>query len=74
VLFLCKNGEHQSFDDIYYIPRLTSNIVSVGQLNETGYDIHIQRGVVSVRELGGRLLSKIDRAKNRLYMFNVNIV
>jgi hypothetical protein len=42
ILFLCKNGEHQSFDDVYYIPWLTTNIVSVGQLNEMSYDIHIK--------------------------------
>jgi hypothetical protein len=30
VMFMCKNGESQSFDGVYFIPRLTTNIVSVG--------------------------------------------
>jgi hypothetical protein len=35
VLFLCKNGEHWLFDGVYYIPRLTTNIMSIRQLDET---------------------------------------
>jgi hypothetical protein len=34
VLFECKNGKHRAFTGVYYIPNLTTNIVSVGQLNE----------------------------------------
>ena len=30
VVFTCKNGEHRSFSGVYYIPRLRTNIVSVG--------------------------------------------
>ena len=30
VLFACKNGEHCRLDGVYYIPRLTTNIVSLG--------------------------------------------
>jgi hypothetical protein len=41
VMFMSKNGESQSFDEVYFIPRLTTNIVSVGQLNEIDYKIDI---------------------------------
>jgi hypothetical protein len=37
VLFSGKNGEHQTFTGVYYIPQLTTNIISVGQLDEMGY-------------------------------------
>lgn len=30
VLFKCKSGEHQVLVDIYFIPRLTANVVSLG--------------------------------------------
>jgi hypothetical protein len=50
VLFRCKNGEHREFTGVYYIPRLTTNIVSVGQLNEVGYDVPIKEGMMSVCE------------------------
>jgi hypothetical protein len=34
ILFACKNGEHRTLVSVYYIPRLTANIVSCGQLDE----------------------------------------
>jgi hypothetical protein len=37
IVFVCKNGKSQSFDEVYFIPRLTTNIVSVDQLDEIGY-------------------------------------
>ena len=30
VMFQCKNGEHKALTDVYYIPKLRSNIVSIG--------------------------------------------
>jgi hypothetical protein len=48
VMFMCKNSESRSFDGIYFIPRLTTNIVSVGQLDEIGYKINIDTGVMKI--------------------------
>jgi hypothetical protein len=30
ILFACKNGEHQTLGNVYFIPRLTANIISCG--------------------------------------------
>ena len=30
VVFHCKNNEHHSFSGVYYIPKLTTNIVRMG--------------------------------------------
>jgi hypothetical protein len=59
VMFVCKNGEPQSFDRAYFIPRLMTNIVSVGQLDEIGYKIDIDTGMMKIREPGGVLLAKV---------------
>ena len=73
VLFSCKNGEHHSFTGVYYIPRLTANIVSLGLLEEADYDIHLRCGGMEIREPGGRLLVRIPRAGNWLYVLDVNV-
>jgi hypothetical protein len=73
VVFICKNGEHRSFAGVYFIPRLMANIVSVGQLDEAGYDIHIKNARMDVREPGGRLLARVQRKENMLYVFDVNV-
>jgi hypothetical protein len=37
ILFRRKIGEHNAFLGIYYILRLNTNIISVGQLDEIGF-------------------------------------
>ena len=66
IVFLCKNGEHRSFVGAYYIPRLMTNIVSIGQLDEAGYHINIKDGAMKVHEPSGHLLAKVTCGKNRL--------
>ena len=74
IVFQCKNGEHRSFAGAYYIPRLTTNIVSIGQLDEAGYNINIKDGSMKVHEPGGQLLAKVMRGKNRLYLLHIKLV
>jgi hypothetical protein len=73
VTFVCKTGETRSFTGVYYIPRLTMNIVSIGQLDEVGYKVNIDDGIMRIRELGCRLLAKVKHAANRLYVLNIKI-
>jgi ribosomal protein L15 len=59
VMFMCKNGESRSFNGVYFIPCLTTNIMSVGQLDEIGYKIDIDTGMMKIREPSGVLLAKV---------------
>ena len=36
ILFACADGEHRALTDVYYIPQLRSNIVSLGSSTRTG--------------------------------------
>ncbi|XP_074362800.1 uncharacterized protein LOC141703096, partial [Apium graveolens] len=42
VTMLCKNGEEKSLVDVYYIPSLCNNIISLGQMSETGNRVMIK--------------------------------
>jgi hypothetical protein len=66
VLFIGKNREHRAFTGVYYIPRLTTNIISVGQLDEMGYKTLIFDGVMRIRDPEHRLIVKVNRSNNRL--------
>jgi hypothetical protein len=37
ILFACKNREHHTLVNAYFIPCLTMNIISVGKLDEVGF-------------------------------------
>ena len=57
VLFSCKNGEHRQLNGVYFIPRLDTNLISVGQLDEEGHDVHIKHRVMRICDEQRRLLA-----------------
>jgi hypothetical protein len=73
MLYQCKTGEHHALPNVYFIPRLDTNIISVGQLDEDGHEVKIHRGVLQIREEDGRLLARILRGPTRLYMLELCI-
>jgi hypothetical protein len=74
ILFHCKNGVHRAFAGVYFILRLTTNIVSVGRLDEMGFQSIIEGGVMRIRDVDRHLLAKVIRSLNRLYVLNVELV
>jgi hypothetical protein len=73
VLFNDKNREHRAFTGVYFIPRLTMNIISVGQLDEIGYQTLIEGGVMRIRDAEHRLHVKVHRSTDLLYVLDVEI-
>ncbi|KAI3518152.1 hypothetical protein L1887_06594 [Cichorium endivia] len=67
VVFKCKDGGQRKLNEVYYIPDLCSNIISLGQLAEGGDEINIKGPFLWVRDSIGRLLMKVQRSANRLY-------
>jgi hypothetical protein len=57
VLFEGKTGEHLLLTGVYFIPRLTTNIISLGQLDEGGCDVHTKDGVLRIHDDKGRLIA-----------------
>ena len=61
--------------DVYYIPKLQSNLISLGQLTEIGCKIVMDGDVLEVTEKGPqRLIMKIQRSVNRLYKIELRSV
>ena len=67
VVFQCKDGEHKALTNVYFIPKLRSNIISIGQLDERGCQVLIDGGVLRIRDRERKLLAKVERGRNRLY-------
>ena len=57
ILFVSKGGKHRKLTDVYFIPRLKANLVSLGQLNEAGCFISIERGLLKIYDDQRRLLT-----------------
>ena len=73
VLFALKSGERRRLDGVYYILRLTTNIVSLGQMDEEGFKVVIEEGILRLFDLQRQLLAKVLRSPNRLYLLDMNI-
>ena len=61
VLFVCKSGEHQAVTGVYYIPRLNTQIISLGQFDDNGCQVLIEDGILRVRDRERQLLIKVRR-------------
>ena len=62
----CTNG-------CIYIPHLCSSIISIGQLDERGSEVLIKNGVLRIRDREQRLLGKVKRSRNRLYLLDLKV-
>jgi hypothetical protein len=74
VLLQCKNGEHKALIGVYLIPRLTSSIVSLDQLEEAGCCILLHGGYLKILNQKGVLLARVACATNKLYLLELNVV
>jgi hypothetical protein len=73
IIFKCQNDEHRALTDVYYIPKLRSNIISLGQLDERGCRVMIGDGVLRVHDTERNLLAKVKRSTNRCYKVDLQV-
>ena len=67
VRFIIRGGEKKVLKNVYYIPALRSNIVSLGQATEVGCEVRMKDDFLVLYDRTGQLLVKINRSRNRLY-------
>jgi hypothetical protein len=60
ILFLSKSNEHRRLSEVYYIPRLRVNIISLRKMEEGGCTIIIKQGVLRILDESERLLTKVQ--------------
>lgn len=67
VQMLYKTGEQKTLQEVYYIPSIQNNIISMGQLSETGNRVELKGEFLRVFDDQERLMMKVKRSPNRLY-------
>ena len=63
----CRNGEEQILKEVYFIPDLCANIISLGQLSKDGNKVILSAEHLWVYEKDGKLLMKVQKSTNQLY-------
>lgn len=67
ISFKCKNGKERDLNEVYFIPTLSNNIISLGQLSEDGNKVVLSGEYLWVYDTNGKLLMKVKKSPNRLY-------
>ncbi|CAM8996692.1 unnamed protein product [Rhodiola kirilowii] len=67
IMIILKNGDKRYINDVYYIPALKSNIISLGQLVEKGYDIQMRDNSLIIRNQVQEMIANVKMTKNRLF-------
>lgn len=61
--------------DVYFIPKLRSNLVSLGQLTEIGHIVVMDDDLIEVVEKSPeRMIMRVQRTANRLYKIELRTV
>ncbi|KAJ4724624.1 Retrovirus-related Pol polyprotein from transposon TNT 1-94 [Melia azedarach] len=71
ILIQLKDGKHQFIGNVYYVPNMKSNILSLGQLLENDYDIHMKDYILFIRDDKDNLITKVKMSKNRMFSLNI---
>jgi len=67
ILITLKNGDHRYIYDVFYVPDMKSNLLSMGLLGEKGYVMHIVENKFSIFDKKGILIIKTFLSKNRMF-------
>ncbi|KAL4369109.1 hypothetical protein GQ457_05G014540 [Hibiscus cannabinus] len=74
ILISLKDDSHSLITDVYYVPKLKSNILSLGQLLEKGYEIHMKDRYLWLRNQYANLIAKVSMSKNRMFVLNLKTI
>lgn len=69
-----RHRGHKVLTDVYYIPALRSNIISLGELEEKGFKYVGENGRICVFDQERTLLISAPRVGNRLYLAKFDLV
>nr|GFA32009.1 retrovirus-related Pol polyprotein from transposon TNT 1-94 [Tanacetum cinerariifolium] len=71
ILIRTKDERHQYISNVYNVPNLKSNILSVRKLLEKNYDIHFEDCSATLRTQEGKLIAKVSITKNQMFILNI---
>jgi len=67
ICFSQKNGRIGTIRDVYYVPDLKTNILSMRQLMEKGYSVIMKDRVLELRDKLGHLITRVEMKQNKMY-------
>ncbi|KAE8681351.1 hypothetical protein F3Y22_tig00111330pilonHSYRG00279 [Hibiscus syriacus] len=72
VTILNKSNVTQTMLDVLYVPDLKTNLLSIDQLQEKGYEIKIKNGMCQVQDGKSGLIAQVAMTANRMFPLHLN--
>ena len=69
VSILARNEEQKFVPDVYYVPSLKCNILSIGQLIDKGYNVFFKYDVCIITDIppSNKFIAKVKITRNRMF-------
>ncbi|XP_049406281.1 uncharacterized protein LOC125869931 [Solanum stenotomum] len=67
-----KSSSMQIIFDVFFAPDLKTNLISVGQLKENGYEVSIKHGICRMRDSNLGLIAKAKMTENKLFPLDMH--
>jgi hypothetical protein len=74
VSVLTKQDEVKNIYDVYYVPNLKHNLLSVGKLMQHGYDVIFHNNICTIHDKSKNLVAKVQMTKHRLFPLEMRSV
>nr|GEU68369.1 hypothetical protein [Tanacetum cinerariifolium] len=71
---MTENGKESMIEDVYYVPAMKSNILSLGQLMKKGYWVLMKNRKLLLKNKEGVIIALVKRCKNRTFKLNLSNV
>ena len=71
ISFSRKEGRQGKIEDVYFVPDLKNNILSLGQLLEKGYSIFMEKKIMFLKDKNGSTIAQIEMSQNRMFKLNL---
>ena len=73
IIVICKNGEEIELKGVLYLPKLKTNILSLGKLDDQGCKTSLSEGYLTIRDKKGKLLTKTKKTRGNMYQIKLAI-
>ena len=75
VKIFTKKGERKTIADVYYVPGMRCNLVSIGQLVQKGYNVFFENDVCTImdRALSKRCIVEVKMTRNRMFPLRIKV-
>eukprot|EP00253_Pinus_taeda_P019137 PITA_19137 len=72
---LTKKGEKKTMADVYYVPGMKCNLLSIGQLVQKGYDVFFENDVCTImdRKPSKRCIAEVKMTRNRMFSLRIKV-